>query len=84
MIKKKYIKRLYIEEAYCDKCGSIMEPTGTVLTTFPLQYSYACSNKECDETVTFFEENKPHTLKFEYEEEQDVSSNCPYGRVWRG
>lgn len=20
MIKKKYIKRLYIEEAYCDKC----------------------------------------------------------------
>jgi hypothetical protein len=40
MLKKKYIKRLYIEEAICDKCGSVMNHTGMVLTSWPEQYPY--------------------------------------------
>ena len=69
---KKYIKRLYVEEAYCDKCGSPMEFSGMTLTSYPPQYPYHCTNEECDGVETFIGDEKPNTLKFEYEE-----LNCP-------
>ena len=40
MLKKRYIKRMYIEEAICDKCGAQLKPTGFVLTTYPEQFPY--------------------------------------------
>jgi hypothetical protein len=49
MLKKRYIKRMYINEAICDKCGSRMDHTGIVLTSWPAQYPYICSNPECGE-----------------------------------
>lgn len=64
MIKKKYVK-VYIEEAYCDKCGAPMEPTGGVLLTYPEQFGYVCSNKDCDFCQTFFAEERPGILKYE-------------------
>lgn len=69
LLKKKYVKRLYIEEAYCEKCGAKLEFTGMTLLSFPPQYQYKCSNKDCDYTINFSQENKPDTLRFEYEEE---------------
>lgn len=71
MIKRKYIKRLYIEEAYCDKCGSIMESTGMVLTSYPAQYSYKCSNKNCTECKTFTEDERPGCIKYEFYEDEE-------------
>ena len=68
-LKRKYIKQAYIEEAYCDKCGSILQPTGMALMSYPVQYPYQCSNPECDFTQTFIGDDKPGTLKFEYIEE---------------
>lgn len=72
MLKKRYIKKMYINEAICDKCGSRMDHTGMVLTSWPAQYPYICSNPECGEQVTFYEYNKPGKLIYEFEDEEDV------------
>ena len=57
MIKRKYIKKLYIEEAYCDKCGSKLVPDTYILMSNPPQYPYICS--KCDERYIFKENEKP-------------------------
>ena len=72
MLKKKYIKRMYIEEAICDKCGSRMDHTGMVLASWPAQYPYICSNPECDGRATFYSHNQPGILRYEYEDEENV------------
>lgn len=71
MLKKKYVKRAYIEEAYCDKCGAIMHHTGMVLTSCPAQYPFECTNKDCDGRQTFWEGEVPGVLKYEFEEAED-------------
>lgn len=73
MLKRKYVKRAYVEEAYCDKCGALMRHTGMVLTSYPAQYPFECSNPECDGRTTFWENEVPGVLKYEFEgEEEDV------------
>lgn len=72
IMKRKYIKRAYIEEAYCDKCGSVMESTGEVLCSYPAQYPYRCTNKDCDGRATFWATNLPGTIKYEFEEDMDI------------
>lgn len=72
MLKRRYIKRAYIEEAICDKCGSKMEHTGIVLCSHPAQYPYNCTNKECDGHTTFWEYDLPGRLQYEFEEEENV------------
>lgn len=71
MLKRKYVKRAYIEQAYCDKCGAPMRHTGIVLTSYPAQYPFECSNPECDERMTFWENEVPGVLKYEFEEEEE-------------
>ena len=75
MIKKRYVKKIYIEEAYCDKCGSIMKPTGVVYSTFPEQYPYKCTNTNCDGHACFFSYECPGKLKYEFEDESENLSN---------
>lgn len=72
MLKRKYIKRAYIEEAYCDQCGAPMRHTGMVLTSYPAQYPFECSNPNCNERRIFFEGEAPGVLKYEFEEEENV------------
>ena len=72
MLKKRYIKRMYINEAICDKCGSRMDHTGMVLSSWPEQYPYICSNPECGEQATFYGHNRPGKLIYEYEDEENV------------
>ena len=71
MLKRKYVKRAYIEQAYCDKCGAPMRHTGIVLTSYPAQYPFECSNPECDERMIFWENEVPGVLKYEFEEEEE-------------
>ena len=71
-LKKKYIKRAYIEEAICDKCGAPMRHTGMVLTSYPAQYPFKCTNKECDGQETFYDYEAPGQIRYEFEEEDDV------------
>lgn len=71
MLKRRYVKRAYIEEAYCDKCGALMHHTGMVLTSYPAQYPFECSNPECDGRTTFWEVEVPGVLKYEFEEEEE-------------
>ena len=71
MIKKRYIKRAYIEEAYCDKCGSLLKPTGMVLTTYPCQYPYVCTNDDCDYYTAFIGDERPGVVKYEFEDEEN-------------
>lgn len=72
LMRRKYVKRAYIEEAYCDKCGSKMEHTGEVLCSHPAQYPYRCTNKDCDGFARFWATNRPGVLKYEFEEENNV------------
>ena len=71
MLKKKYVKRAYVEEAYCDKCGTIMRHTGMVLTSYPCQYPFKCTNPECDGHVSFYEDEVPGVLRYEFEEDEE-------------
>ena len=71
MIKKRYVKRIYFEEVYCDKCGAPMYRTNGVLDIFPAKYSYACTNPECDGVEGFWENELPG-LKYEFEDEKNV------------
>ena len=68
MIKKKYVKCIYFEEAYCDKCGAPMRRTNVVLDVFPAMYPYKCTNPNCDR-VDIFSEDKLPGLKYEFEED---------------
>ena len=72
MLKKRYIKRIYIEEAVCDKCGAQLLSTGFVLTSWPEQFPYHCSNPDCDGSETFYGSERPGVLKYEFEEEENV------------
>lgn len=72
MLKRRYVKRAYIEEVYCDQCGAPMRHTGMVLTSYPAQYPFECSNPECDGRTTFWENEVPGRLRYEFEEEEDV------------
>ena len=71
MLKRKYVKRAYIEQAYCYKSGAPMRHTGMVLTSYPAQYPFECSNPECDGRTTFWENEVPGVLKYEFEEEEE-------------
>ena len=71
MLKKKYVKRAYIEEAYCDKYGAIMHHTGIVLASYPAQYLFECTNKDCDVLQTFWEREVPGVLKYEFKEAEE-------------
>jgi hypothetical protein len=53
MVTKRYVKKAYVLEAFCDKCGSKMVSTGMVYSTYPEQYPFRCSNSECDGRATF-------------------------------
>lgn len=67
MLKKKYIKRAYIEECICDKCGVEMEPCNWVLTTYPAKYSYICPT--CKEKILTTE--RFGTIKYEFEDDEN-------------
>ncbi len=68
MVTKRYVKKAYILEAYCDKCGSKMESTGMVYSTYPKRYPYRCSNPECDGQAIFWAHEVPGKLQYEFEE----------------
>lgn len=70
MLKKRYIKKLYIEEAICDKCGSEMNHTGMVLTSWPEQYPYQCP--KCGWTEHYYGGERPGMIKYEFEDEENV------------
>lgn len=72
MLKKKYIKRIYVEIAICDKCGAELRSTGICLNTYPAKYPYECSNPNCDGHETFQEGYLPGALCYEYEEDESV------------
>ena len=71
MLKKKYVKRAYIEIPYCDICGAKMRHNGIVLSSYPSQYPYECTNKNCDGRKTFYSYNLPNEIKYEFEEEEE-------------
>jgi hypothetical protein len=50
-----------------------MRHTGMVLTSYPCQYSFKCTNPECDErtTITFYEDKVPGVLRYEFEEDEE-------------
>lgn len=71
MLKKRKVKAIYIKEAICNKCGSPMESTGVVLSTWPEQYPYTCTNENCDGHETFWSYDCPGQLEYEYEDEEE-------------
>lgn len=41
MVKSNEVK-VYVDRLYCNKCGAEMEHDGTVLCSYPPQYSHVC------------------------------------------
>ena len=72
MVKKKYIKRFYIEEAFCDECGASLHPTNESLLTYPRQDEYICSNRDCRKRYYFRDGTQPGVVRYEFEEVEDV------------
>ena len=70
MLKKRYIKRLYIEESVCDKCGSAMESTNAVLMSYPEKYPYICPKCGWQEHYQGYE--RPGVIRYELEDEENV------------
>ncbi len=75
MLKKRKIKAMYMKVAICNKCGSPMESTGMVLSTWPEQYPYKCMNENCDGYETFWGNDRPGQIAYEFEEEKDADFN---------
>ena len=74
MKRKKYIRNInnvYVEEIVCNKCGAVMHHTGMILTSYPAQYPYKCSNSKCDGYIVLKEDECPNGLIYEFEEERD-------------
>ena len=67
MIKKRYVKRMYIEEIYCDKCGGKLTPTGNVTYTYPQLHEYKC--EKCNDIQKLKE--RCGQLKYEFEDEEE-------------
>ena len=74
MVTKRYVKKAYILEAYCDKCGSEMISSGVVYDTYPEQYPYHCSNPNCDGRAVFAAHECPGQLQYEFEEAKKPSA----------
>ena len=68
MVTKRYVKKAYMLEAFCDKCGSRMVSTGMVYSTYPEQYPYRCTNKDCDGHAVFWAHEVPGKIQYEFEE----------------
>lgn len=69
MLKKRYIKKAYINVAYCDKCGGPMVSAGFACLTSPPKFPYKCSNPSCDFVEIFEEYEQPGVIQYEYEVE---------------
>lgn len=69
MLKKKYVTRAYVEQAYCDKCGTIMRHTGVVYSTCPPLYPFKCVNDFCDGEASYYEYEVPGVIRYEFEGE---------------
>ena len=48
-----------------------MRHTGVVLTSYPAQYPFECTNKDCDGYITFYEDEVPGVLRYEFEEDEE-------------
>ena len=75
MIKKRKIIGAYKTEAFCDKCGAPLRPTGVCLTSFPAQYPYRCTNEECDGGQAFWEHELPGSIIYEFADEYEEVEN---------
>ena len=71
MLRKRKVKAIYVKEAICNKCGSSMESTGMVFSTWPEQYPYKCTNENCDGYETFWGHNRPGQFEYEFEEDDE-------------
>lgn len=71
MLKKKYIKRAYIEIPYCHLCGAEMRHTGIILDSYPAQYPYKCTNPNCNGYTSYYDYERPGRIKYEFEEDEE-------------
>ena len=70
MIKKRWVKAIYVKELFCDKCGEKMSRSGLMLTSLPPQYEYIC--KKCGHTETVWSDEGIGELHYEYDNEEII------------
>lgn len=66
MIKKKYVRRAYIEIPHCNKCGDYLVPTGNILCKDLAEYK--C--RSCHYWTAFSQDEikKFSEIQYEFEE----------------
>ena len=68
MIKKRWVKSIYVKELYCDDCGSKMEATGVALLSLPPQIEFMCPT--CKKVDYVWETEGIGQLHYEYDNEE--------------
>lgn len=66
-IKRRYVKAIYIDSFYCEQCNEKIKSAGEVLCSYPERYVYFCPM--CKRKYTFYRNEIPNQLKYEYEDE---------------
>lgn len=70
MIKKKWVKAIYVKELYCYTCGEPMVRSGFALTSYPPQEEYLCKN--CGRTQMVWGNEGIGQLHYEFDNEEIV------------
>lgn len=69
MVKRKYVKRIYVEVPYCDNCGTELEARCEIFTVSPPLYPYECP--QCGSRFNFRDWNLPNRMHYEFGEEEE-------------
>lgn len=75
MIKRRYVKEIYVDEAICDKCGSLMEKDYHLtkhLPTIEGKVYFICTNKDCLWTTVFPTDNLPGRPVYIFDTEKEI------------
>lgn len=68
MERRREVKKMYVINLCCDRCGKVMTGTDTVLATMPPKYTYECLDCKTAATSTKL---YPY-IKYEYGDREET------------
>lgn len=76
MIKRKFIKELYVDEVICDNCGEPMEKGPvTIHDNVKRAIIFNCTNKNCANAISFPIAHFPGNVVYIYDTERELLLN---------
>lgn len=73
MIKRKFIKELYVDEVVCDNCGEPMEKGPVnIHENIKRTIIFNCTNKNCANAIAFPITHFPGNIVYVYDTEREL------------